>query len=274
MRRERTRLDELLVNRGLAGTRNVARGLIMAGRVAVDGARIDKAGAAVPVDAQVTVSRGPRFVSRGGEKLEGALAAFGVAVQGRWALDVGASTGGFVDCLLQAGAAGVIAMDVGHGQLDMRLRTDPRVAVLERLNARYVQQEDLPYVPDLVTMDVSFISVRKVLGPVVACMAYDFEGVVLVKPQFEAGRAQVGKRGIVRDVDVHRAVVIETGRFLMREARVDVLNVCRSSVPGVGGNQEFFYHIGRGREKGVGLDRLAEVVERGLRFRGTGGVGE
>jgi 23S rRNA (cytidine1920-2'-O)/16S rRNA (cytidine1409-2'-O)-methyltransferase len=155
----------------------------------------------------------------------------------------------------------VIALDVGHGQLDVRLRVDPRVEVLEGVNARYLTREDLPYVPDLLTMDVSFISVQKVLGPVVRCMAECFEGVLLIKPQFESGPAQVGKRGIVRDPDVHRAVLMETGRFLVREARVDVLGACRSDLPGVGGNVEFFYHIGRGREKGIGLDRLEQVVE-------------
>jgi 23S rRNA (cytidine1920-2'-O)/16S rRNA (cytidine1409-2'-O)-methyltransferase len=274
MRRERSRLDELLVIRGLAGSRNVARGLIMAGKVDVGGMRVDKAGAAVAVDANITVRSGPRFVSRGGEKLAGALAAFDLAVEGRWALDVGASTGGFVDCLLQSGAAGVVALDVGHGQLDVRLRTDPRVEVLEGVNARYVKLEDLPYVPDLLTMDVSFISVRKVLGPLLRCMAECFEGVLLIKPQFEAGPAQVGKRGIVRDPRVHRAVVMDTGAFLLGQARVDVLDVCRSEVRGVGGNVEFFYHIARGREKGLGLDRLEQVVERCVRSEGQEGAGE
>ena len=274
MRSERTRLDELLVIRGLAGSRNVARGLIMAGKVAVGGARIDKAGTAVPIDAEISVKSGARFVSRGGEKLAGALATFGTNVTGRWALDVGASTGGFVDCLLQSGAAGVVALDVGHGQLDVCLRGDPRVEVLEGVNARYLRREDLPYVPDLLTMDVSFISVQKVLGPVLGCMAECFEGLVLVKPQFEAGRADVGKGGIVRDAGVHRTVVMDTGAFLLGEAGLDVLGVCRSEIRGVGGNVEFFYHIARGGEKGLGLDRLEQVVECCVRSDGQGEAGE
>ncbi len=274
MRSERSRLDELLVIRGLAGSRNVARGLIMAGKVDVGGARVDKAGTPVPMDAEITVRSGPRFVSRGGEKLAGALVAFGAGVAGRWALDVGASTGGFVDCLLQGGAAGVIALDVGHGQLDVALRRDPRVEVLEGVNARYVKRADLPYAPDLVTMDVSFISLRKVVGPVFRCMAESFEGVLLIKPQFEAGPAHVGKKGIVRDPGVHRAVVMDIGAFLMREAGVNVLGLCRSEVPGAGGNVEFFYHIGRGREKGLGLDRLEQVVECCVRSEGLRGAGE
>jgi 23S rRNA (cytidine1920-2'-O)/16S rRNA (cytidine1409-2'-O)-methyltransferase len=234
----------------------------MAGRVEVSGQVIDKAGTAVCADAEIVVRGGPRFVSRAGEKLAGALSFFGVAVQGRLALDVGASTGGFVDCLLQNGAAGVIALDVGHGQLDARLRSEARVTVLEGKNARYVLREELPYRPDLLTVDVSFISVLKVIKPVLCCVTESFDGLLLVKPQFEAGRSQVGKRGIVRDVAVHQTVLRETGRFLMREAEVEVRGLCRSIVPGTGGNVEFFYYIGRGRGNGMGLDRLEEVVAR------------
>jgi 23S rRNA (cytidine1920-2'-O)/16S rRNA (cytidine1409-2'-O)-methyltransferase len=159
-------------------------------------------------DAEVSIKERPRFVSRGGEKLAHALAVFGIDVSGVRALDVGASTGGFVDCLLQGGAAEVIALDVGRAQLDSRLRGDARVTVLERINARYLTKDLLPFEPDFLTMDVSFISIAKVLPAVVTCMMSGFRGVILVKPQFEAGRESVGKGGIVRDAAVHRNVQV------------------------------------------------------------------
>ena len=271
MRAVRSRLDEVLVTRGLAATRSAARGLIMAGLVQVGGKVSDKAGAAVAVDAEITVKARPRFVSRAGEKLAGALVVLDVYVAGRSALDVGASTGGFVDSLLQAGAARVIALDVGHGQLDIRLRGDPKVHVMERCNARYLGPSDLPYEPDLLTMDVSFISVRKVLPAVAACMSRCFDGIILVKPQFEAGAHQVGKKGIVRDPDIHRQVLQETGRFVIEEAGLEVLGMCRSGVVGASGNREFFIRVGRGREKGVGLDRLEALVEECMRGGGSDG---
>jgi 23S rRNA (cytidine1920-2'-O)/16S rRNA (cytidine1409-2'-O)-methyltransferase len=258
---ERMRLDELVVELGLAPSRNVARGLIMAGAVLVSGKVVDKAGTAIAVDAELTLKSRPRFVSRAGDKLAGALESFGVAVQGRLALDVGASTGGFVDCLLQAGAAQVIALDVGRGQLDSRLRDDARVVVMDGLNARLLQKGDLAYEPDLVTMDVSFISVGKVLGAVANSMAVEFEGVILIKPQFEAGPKSVGKKGIVRDPMVHRQVLVDAARFSAEELGLDLHGVCRSSVPGVGGNVEFFLHVSRGREKGLGLDRLEKLID-------------
>jgi 23S rRNA (cytidine1920-2'-O)/16S rRNA (cytidine1409-2'-O)-methyltransferase len=232
----------------------------MAGLVEVDGIVCDKAGTPVRDDSDIRVLARPRFVSRAGEKLAGALSGFKVDPGGRSALDVGASTGGFVDCLLQSGAEKVIALDVGHGQLDARLRADARVVVMERVNARYLTPDDLPYEPDLLTMDISFISVQKVLGPVVECMAPAFEGLVLVKPQFEAGRPQVGKKGIVRDPAVHESVLIRVSRFLVNDAGVEVFGVCRSDVTGTHGNVEFFYHVGRGREKGLGLDRLDSLI--------------
>jgi 23S rRNA (cytidine1920-2'-O)/16S rRNA (cytidine1409-2'-O)-methyltransferase len=258
---ERSRLDELLVTRGLAPSRNVARGMIMAGLVAVDGSVRDKAGTAVCVDAEVSVKQRPRFVSRAGEKLAHALEVFHVDVDGSSGLDVGASTGGFVDCLLQNGASRVIALDVGRGQLDSRLRADPRVFVFERVNARHLTKDLLPFRADLLTMDVSFISITKVLPAVVACMADRFEGLVLVKPQFEAGRASVGKGGIVRDSAVHRGVLLERGRFVLEELSLELRGMCRSGLRGTDGNAEFFVHLGRGREKGVGIDRLEAVVE-------------
>jgi 23S rRNA (cytidine1920-2'-O)/16S rRNA (cytidine1409-2'-O)-methyltransferase len=258
---ERKRLDELVVDQGLTTSRNVARGLIMAGLVLVDGQVIDKAGASVRVNSELALKARPRFVSRAGDKLAGALEAFEVMVQDRRALDVGASTGGFVDCLLQAGATQVIALDVGRGQLDSRLRGDARVIVMEGINARLLRKGDLAYEPDLVTMDVSFISVGKVLGAVADCMAAAFEGLILVKPQFEAGPKSVGKKGIVRDPDVHRQVLADTARFASQVLRLDLLGVCRSSLPGIGGNVEFFLHVARGRERGLGLDRLEKSID-------------
>ncbi|MCL5735287.1 MAG: TlyA family RNA methyltransferase [Actinobacteria bacterium] len=257
----RTRLDELVVQRGLAPTRSAARGLIMAGLVLVDGSVSDKAGRAVSWDAIVTVKQRPRFVSRAGEKLAYALKTFAVEVAGRLALDVGASTGGFVDCLLQEGAARVIAVDVGHGQLDSRLRHDDRVLVLERTNARYLKPAMLPFVPDLLTMDVSFISVAKVLPAVMACMSPICQGLILIKPQFEAGPRQVGKGGIVRDPAVHREVLLNLTIFVAKELNLELLGVADSGLPGADGNLEYFFHIGRGGEKGYPLDTLGTHVD-------------
>ncbi|MBN1630730.1 MAG: TlyA family RNA methyltransferase [Thermoleophilia bacterium] len=256
----RTRLDELVVARGLAPTRSAARGLIMAGLVLVGGAVSDKAGTAVSDDAQITLKDRPRYVSRAGDKLAHALTSLGVSAEGVSALDVGASTGGFVDCLLQAGAHRVIAVDVGRGQLDSRLANDPRVYVLDRVNARHLTRAQLAYEADFLTMDVSFISITKVLPAVVECLSPEFEGLVLVKPQFEAGRAAVGKGGIVRNSEVHREVLIDRGRFVVEGLRLALLGVGTSGMRGADGNKEFFLHVGRGREKGLGLDRLEAVV--------------
>ena len=271
VRADRSRLDELLVARGLAENRSVARGLIMAGRVTVDGEISDKAGTQVRCESAMAVKQGPRYVSRAGEKLAHALEVLRIEVRGVEAFDVGASTGGFVDCLLQAGAYRVIALDVGRGQLDARLRGDPRVCVVEKVNARYLTPDRLAYVPDFVTMDVSFISVTKVLPAVITCMADHFEGLVLVKPQFEAGPAAVGKGGVVRDPEVHRKALMEVGRFVVEEARLDLLGLCRSGLRGADGNEEFFLHVGRGREKGVRLDRLESIVDELLVAGETGG---
>ena len=194
------RLDVLLVERGLAESRAQAQALVLAGRVPGHA----KAGEQVAEDAELVVERPPRYVSRGGEKLEHALQAFGVSPNGLRCLDVGASTGGFTDCLLQHGAAHVIALDVGYGQLHPRLRDDPRVTVLERVNARHLPE--LQYAPELVTCDVSFISLRTALPPALAAAAPGWWALPLVKPQFEAGREEA-KRGVVRDAAVHARVL-------------------------------------------------------------------
>ena len=230
------RLDVLLVERGLAESRAQAQALVLAGLVR----GFEKPGEQVDEAAAVEVERGPRYVSRGGDKLAHALDALGVDVRGRSCLDVGASTGGFTDVLLQRGAARVIALDVGYGQLHPRLRTDPRVTVMERVNARELGY--LPYAPDLVTCDVSFISVRKALPPALAMAAPGWEAVVLVKPQFEAGRADVGKGGVVRDASVRARVVREVAEAAL-EWGGETAGVVDSGLPGPKGNRELFLHL-------------------------------
>ena len=209
----RTRLDIRLADDGLAASRDRARALILAGRVRVNGAVVTKAGAPVAADARIEVSE-PDFpwVGRGGVKLAHALDAFGIDVTGREALDIGASTGGFTDVLLQRGARRVVALDVGHGQLDWRLREDPRVVVIERRNARELEPSWLPGPVDIVTIDVSFISLRLILPALPAVLAPGADIVALVKPQFEAGRDEVGRGGLVKDPAVHEAVIARVTR--------------------------------------------------------------
>jgi len=232
------RLDLLLVERGLAESRSQAQALVLAGRVRGHA----KPGEQVPDDVELEVDQPPRFVSRGGEKLQHALDALDVSVEGRDCADVGASTGGFTDCLLQAGAARVAAIDVGYGQLHPRLRSDPRVVVLERVNARALTE--LPFAPGLVVCDVSFISVTKALPPVLALASPGWEALVLVKPQFESGRGDAPK-GVVRDPEVQRAVlrrVVEASRAWGGVA----VGVVDSGLPGPKGNREFFVHLRHG----------------------------
>jgi 23S rRNA (cytidine1920-2'-O)/16S rRNA (cytidine1409-2'-O)-methyltransferase len=229
------RLDVLLVERGLAESRAQAQALVMAGRVP----GFAKAGQQVDEAAMLELTEPQRFVSRGGEKLDHALDVFGVDPEGRRCLDVGASTGGFTDVLLQRGAAEVIALDVGRAQLHERLRGDSRVVVMEGVNARHLAE--LPFPPELVTCDVSFISLRQVLPPVLGLAEPGWEAVVLVKPQFEAGREQV-KGGVVRSPDVHRAVLREIAEAALDwEAATD--GVADSGLPGPKGNREFFLHL-------------------------------
>jgi 23S rRNA (cytidine1920-2'-O)/16S rRNA (cytidine1409-2'-O)-methyltransferase len=230
------RLDVLLVERGLADSRTHAQALVLAGRVR----GFAKPGTQVDETAEFEVDRPPPYVSRGGEKLAHALDAFGVEPAARDCLDVGASTGGFTDVLLQRGAARVIAVDVGYGQLHARLRADPRVVVLERTNARELRT--LPFPPELVVCDVSFISVRLVLPPALALARPGWEAVVLVKPQFEAGRAEVGKGGVVRDVGVRRRVVREIAAAALAWGG-ETTGVVDSGLPGPKGNREVFLHL-------------------------------
>jgi 23S rRNA (cytidine1920-2'-O)/16S rRNA (cytidine1409-2'-O)-methyltransferase len=230
------RLDVLLVERGLAESRAQAQALVLAGLVH----GYDKPGHPVDEAAELAVERPPRYVSRGGEKLANALAALEVDPSGRDCLDLGASTGGFTDALLQHGAARVVAVDVGYGQLHPRLRDDPRVNVLERTNARELRE--LPFRPDLLVCDVSFISVRLVLPPTLRLLAHDWDALVLVKPQFEAGREEVKKGGVVRDPEVHRRVLREVAAAAPAWGATPV-GVVDSGLPGPKGNREFVVHF-------------------------------
>jgi 23S rRNA (cytidine1920-2'-O)/16S rRNA (cytidine1409-2'-O)-methyltransferase len=234
----------------------------MAGRVEVDGVLVDKPGTPVRAEVSLRVKEGPRFVSRGGEKLANSLSAFGLDVQGVFALDVGASTGGFTDCLLKAGAARVIALDVGRGQIDTRLREDPRVEVLEGTNARYLEPGGLPFVPDFLTVDVSFISLRTVLPALDAVMAPRCRALLLVKPQFEAGPQLVGKKGVVRRPEVHEQVLLQVSRFVVETLGWAVLGLVDSGLPGPAGNREFFIFAARGSGDGTPLDTLAAEVRK------------
>ena len=229
------RLDVLLVERGLADSRAQAQALVLAGRVRGHA----KAGEQVDDAVDIIVEQPPRYVSRGGEKLEHALDAFAISPQGLRCLDVGASTGGFTDCLLQRGAAHVIALDVGYGQLHPRLREDERVTVLERVNVRHLPA--LEYAPELVTCDVSFISLRMALPPALAAAAPGWQALVLVKPQFEAGRAEV-KRGVVRAPEVHARVLRDISDTALAW-NAHVAGVVDSGLPGPKGNREFFLHL-------------------------------
>lgn len=236
----RLRLDKLVVERGLAASREKAQALILAGQIQVNGQAATKAGAAVPADARLELVGEPlRYSSRGGLKLEGALADLGVDPTGKVCLDIGASTGGFTDCLLQHGAARVYAVDVGKGQLDWKLRQDKRVVVREGLNARTLKPAELGEPVDLVTMDVAFISAEKILPAAAACARPGAVFLVLVKPQFELTRRQVGKGGIVRDPALHREAV-EKIRRAAAALGLEEIDVRESCLPGAEGNREFF----------------------------------
>lgn len=236
---KKIRADQLLVDRGLAETRSKARARILAGEIFADGARVDKAGQMLRAEAALEErGRSGRYVSRGGLKLEGALEDFNLNVEGVRALDIGASTGGFTDCLLQSGARHVFAVDVGYGQLDARLRADPRVTAMERSNARHLEAAALAPTPDLVAIDVSFISVRLLL-PVLARQLPRAELLVLVKPQFEVGRGQVGKGGVVRDAQLRAAAVAEVVQCAT-QLGWRAIGQAESRLAGPKGNREIF----------------------------------
>jgi 23S rRNA (cytidine1920-2'-O)/16S rRNA (cytidine1409-2'-O)-methyltransferase len=239
--KRRSRLDTLLVDRGLFESRSRAAAAVMAGEVRTGPRRspASKPGMLVAVDAELEVAEGRRYASRGGHKLERALACFGVDVEGRLCLDAGASTGGFTDCLLQAGAARVTCVDVAYGELDWRLREDPRVTVLERVNARRLSSDQLPYAPGLIVVDVSFIGLAKVLPALASCAATTFDLLALVKPQFEVGRDRVARGGVVRNPADRLEALVSVGESA-RHAGMSVQGYCSSGLPGPAGNLESF----------------------------------
>jgi 23S rRNA (cytidine1920-2'-O)/16S rRNA (cytidine1409-2'-O)-methyltransferase len=261
-RMPKRRLDLLLVERGLSESRAKAQALIMAGQVRVEAQVVLKAGSAVDPGVRIEVDRGPRFVSRGGEKLDAALEAFDIDVRGRVCADVGASTGGFTDCLLQRGAAKVYAIDVGKGILHWRLRNDPRVVVMEKTNARYL--ESLPEAVSLATVDASFISLRSLLPVVKGWLGGNTQItadlVALVKPQFEAGRKEVRRgSGVIREAEIHRRVLLEVLAFAQSEG-LGVRGLVRSPLLGPKGNTEFLAWLSPSRPAG----ELQSIVERAL----------
>lgn len=256
---KKSRIDAVLAERGLFPSRSAAAGAVRAGEVRIgrDGPVALRPSQLVEPEAALVVEPGPRYVSRGGTKLENALEALGIDVSGRDCLDVGASTGGFTDCLLQRGAARVAAVDVAYGQLDLRLRQDPRVTVIERVNARALEPADLPFAASLATVDVSFISLTKVLPAVARCLAPGGEALAMVKPQFELGRERVG-RGVVRD-PADRREAIRTVALAARELGLPVLGFASSGLPGPKGNRETFVWCG-GAGPGLAEEDLDEAI--------------
>ncbi len=251
------RADELMVERGLAPNRSKARAIILAGQLRSGTQVIDKAGHMLTDDAELGVDQGPRFASRGGEKLIHAFTTFDIDVTGLTCADFGASTGGFTDVLLQAGATRVYAIDVGYGQLDYRLRTDDRVVVLDRTNARHL--DSLPEPIDLVTIDVSFISLALILPAAKRVLTDDGTCVALIKPQFEAGRERVGKGGVVRDKRVHRDV-LRTILDSSRESRFHVRGLTRSPIKGPAGNVEFLAYLALAPSVELDVEQLINDV--------------
>jgi 23S rRNA (cytidine1920-2'-O)/16S rRNA (cytidine1409-2'-O)-methyltransferase len=258
----KVRLDALLADRGLFDSRTRAAASVLAGEVLIgdDRRRAAKPGQMVDDAITVSVDERPRFVSRGGMKLSNALDALALDVTGRHALDIGASTGGFTDCLLQRGAAHVIALDVAYGELAWTLRQDDRVTVLERVNARAITPRDLPYRADLVVADVSFISLAKVLPAVLGCVAETFDALVMVKPQFEVGRGRVGKGGVVRDVALRREAVVMVAEAA-RELGASVMGLAPSGLPGPKGNLETFLWLAEAGREGALEDVAGTVAE-------------
>lgn len=252
------RLDMILVQEGLAPSREKAKAMIMSGIVYVRGQKEDKAGSTFDEEAAKTVEvRGTtlKYVSRGGLKLEKAMECFTVSLTGKVCMDVGASTGGFTDCMLQNGAEKVFSIDVGRGQLDWKLRNDPRVVCMEKTNMRYVTPEDLGQLADFSSIDVSFISLTKILGPVKACLKEGGQIVCLIKPQFEAGREKVGKKGVVRDTKVHEEVIAQVMTFAS-SLGFSLLDLEYSPIKGPEGNIEYLLHL----ENAPGKDRIEESV--------------
>ena len=258
----KTRLDALLVERGLFDTRSRAAAAILAGavRLGSDGRPAEKPGQMIRDDVELAVDAPPPFVSRGGTKLANALDRLGVDPSARRCLDVGASTGGFTDCLLKRGAAHVVALDVAYGELDWGLRNDPRVTVVERANARAIEPKILPYAPDLVVVDVSFISLLKVLPAALRASAPEFDCLALVKPQFEVGRERVGKGGVVRSAELRRDALTTVARGLAEDGW-SILGFASSELPGPAGNRESFVWLAEPGREGARTDLEAAATE-------------
>jgi 23S rRNA (cytidine1920-2'-O)/16S rRNA (cytidine1409-2'-O)-methyltransferase len=260
----RKRLDAVLAERGLFESRSRAAAAVLAGdvRLGDDRRPAQKPGQMVTEDVPVEVAEGPKFVSRGGQKLENALDALGIEPARRMCLDVGASTGGFTDCLLQRGAQHVVALDVAYGEFHWRLRNDPRVTVIERRNARELDPAELPYAPDLVVADVSFISLTKVLAAVLEATTAAWDCIALVKPQFEVGRERVGKGGVVRSAEDRRGALVAVGEWALARGH-SVMGYASSGLPGPAGNLETFIWLAEGGRPGgvAAVEAAAREVE-------------
>jgi 23S rRNA (cytidine1920-2'-O)/16S rRNA (cytidine1409-2'-O)-methyltransferase len=266
MEDKKERLDTLLADKGYAVSREKARSIIMAGLVFVDNQKIDKPGTKVSLHANIEVKGNPiPYVSRGGLKLEKALKAFDIDLTGLTAIDIGASTGGFTDCMLQKGAVKVFAIDVGYGQLAWSLRTDERVVCMERTNIRNVKQEDLGVLADFATMDVSFISITKVLPIARELLTETGRLVCLIKPQFEAGREKVGKKGVVRDKNVHKEVIQSILDFCVNKMRLKILGLTYSPIKGPEGNIEYLVYMDKNKDEEASFnfeEMITSIVEQ------------
>ncbi len=263
----RKRLDLLLIDRGFFSSRSAAQREILAGNVFVNHQLADKPGALVAIDASIEIKQKSPYVSVGGLKLEKALREFRIDATSKVCVDIGASTGGFTDCLLQHGAKKVHAVDVGKGQLDWRLRNDPRVVVLEDVNARYLKPEQIGEQVDLATVDVSFISLKLILPPLKTIVKGGGDIIALVKPQFEAGKAKVKRGGVVKDKKVHLEVLQGLARFLVEELKLSLLNATFSPIQGPAGNIEFFLHLknAEGASEEIDFERLVEEAHEELK---------
>ncbi|MCR4943521.1 MAG: TlyA family RNA methyltransferase [Clostridium sp.] len=263
MAEKKQRLDVLLVEKGIISSRENAKACIMAGQVFVDGKRVDKAGEKVPVDAEIEY-KGHKipYVSRGGLKLEKAMKTWPISLEGKTCMDIGASTGGFTDCMLQNGAKKVYSVDVGYGQFAWKLRTDERVVCMERTNIRYVTPEDIGESIDFASIDVSFISLKKIMPATLNLLSDKGEVVALIKPQFEAGREKIGKKGVVRDISVHKEVVYGIVDFLL-EQNIVVLGVAYSPIKGPEGNIEYLVYFTKDRTRETEFNReyIDQMVE-------------
>lgn len=263
MSAKKERLDILLVEKGLIESRERAKTMIMAGKVFVDGHRVDKAGEKISVEANIEC-KGEKlpYVSRGGLKLEKAIKNHGISLQDKVCTDIGASTGGFTDCMLQNGARKVFSIDVGYGQFAWKLRTDERVVCMERTNIRYVKEEDLGMLCDFASIDVSFISLKKIMDATLGILNKTGEVVALIKPQFEAGREKVGKKGVVREKETHIEVVTDIVNYL-KEKNVNILAVDFSPIKGPEGNREYLVYFTKDtlKESHFSMDDIINVVE-------------